>query len=120
MNFQRTSTVIGRSYENLVQSKNPHFQGKKKFTEVGLDADFHYIENEILYVIECKAYNQKRTDCIKKAIANAFCIKQEAPDCKFILYLGATPTPKTAGDKMLKAALQAGVLDRVEILPYEK
>ena len=120
MNFQRQSTQIGLSYENLVAKNNPHFNGKKKFKEVGVDADFHYMEEDTLFVVECKAYNQKRTDCIKKAIANAFCIKQENPKCKFILYLGSEPTPNLSGAKMLKAALDGGIIDGVEVLDYKK
>ena len=46
MNFQRQSTKIGMNYESLVHSQNPQFKGKKKFTEVGVDADFHYMEDD--------------------------------------------------------------------------
>ena len=120
MNFQRQSTKIGIEYETLVQTHNPHFKGKKKFTEVGVDADFHYMEDDTLFVVECKTYNQQRTDCIKKAIANAFCIKQQDSECKFILYLGVEPKPNLSGAKMLEAAIRGGIIDRVKVLPYEK
>ena len=118
--FQQQSTLIGATYEEQVFQENPHFQNKIKFKEVGVDADFHFTnDNGILNVIECKAYNQQRTDCIKKAIANAFCIKHEKPDCKFILYLGKKVKPNLSGDKMLKAAIAEGKIDEVVILPYK-
>jgi hypothetical protein len=77
-------------------------------------------------LVECKGgYNgpkkrpgAKRTDNVKKSIANAALIKAEQPDCYYVIYFSAKPKVGSYSEKMIDTALKHKIVDEVRYLAY--
>jgi hypothetical protein len=126
INFQAESTISGDDFEDkvlvdlsLLGYKN--IQQHVVIPEVGVEADFAfthydqqvYVEAKGGYQGEGKRPGAKRTDNVKKAIANAALVKSEFPDCKYVIYFSDTPVYGKSSYKMIKAAIKAGFVDQV-------
>lgn len=61
----------------------------------------------------------KRTDSVKKAIAEGTLLKQAMPDCWFTIYFSEEPANGSYSDMMIKTALAAGVVDEIKYLKYQ-
>lgn len=126
INFQAESTISGDDFEDKVY-KDLSMLGYKdikkhvQVTDVGVEADFAfkirdrqvYVEAKGGYAGKGKRPGAKRTDNVKKAIANAALVKSVYPDCKYVLYFSDTPKYGRSSHKMIKTAIKAGYVDQV-------
>lgn len=126
INFQAESTISGDDFEDKVY-KDLSMLGYKNIKkhviipEVGVEADFAfrirdrqvYVEAKGGYTGKGKRPGAKRTDNVKKAIANAALVKSIYPDCKYVLYFSDTPKHGKSSHKMIKASIRAGYVDQV-------
>lgn len=125
-NFQAESTISGDDFEDKVYidlSRSGHKDVARHviIPEVGVEADFAYMIRNTQVYVEAKGGFQgkgkrpgaKRTDNVKKAIANAALVKSEFPDVKYIIYFSDLPVHGKSSHKMLKAAVKAGFVDQV-------
>jgi hypothetical protein len=128
--FQAESKKSGDLFEDMVLedlSRN----GIKKIDkhvvlkDVGVEADFAYKDTVgRQFYIEAKGGEAKgnkrpgarRTDNVKKAIANGALIKAEYPDVNFVIYFSELPKHGSSSHKMLKNAIKAGYVDSVRYL----
>lgn len=128
--FQAESKKSGDRFEDLVLSdlKRMGFRNIKKHVvlkDIGVEADFAhkgYTGNQV-YVeakggerSESKRPGAKRTDNVKKAIANGALIKFKYPTASYVVYFSDLPKRNGASDKMLKVAIEAGYIDSVRYL----
>lgn len=128
VNFQAISKVSGQAYQDVVRL-DLETRGISKIQEnvalkdLGIEIDF--IANNKQY-IECKGgYNgkskrpgAKRTDNVKKSIANGALLKSVNPSAKYIVYFSAKPKVNSASAKMLKNALKSKVIDEIRYVGY--
>jgi hypothetical protein len=92
--------------------------------ETGCEVDFAYDHRGTQVYVEAKGGLQgekkrpgaKRTDNVKKAIANAALIKSLNPDTQYIVYFSDLPKHGSSSHKMLKTAIRAGFIDSVRYL----
>ena len=93
--------------------------------DIGVEADFahkDYIGQQVY--IEAKGGEAgskkrpgaKRTDNVKKAIANGALIKAVYPEIKFVVYFSDLPKHGSSSHKMIKNAIRAGYIDSVRYL----
>lgn len=61
----------------------------------------------------------KRTDSVKKALADGTLLKVTHPDCRFVLYFSEPPKEGSSSDKMIRTALDSGIVDEVHYVGYE-
>jgi hypothetical protein len=128
-NFQAESKHSGDLFESQVLEDLNRFgqQDIKKnvvVKEVGCEVDFAYNFRGIQVYVEAKGGLQgegkrpgaKRTDNVKKAIANAALIKSRYPETQYIVYFSDLPKYGSSSHKMLKAAVRAGFIDNVRYL----
>lgn len=126
INFQAESTQSGDDFEELVLTDLQRFndteiQRHVIIDEVGVEADFAYKLKDVQVYVEAKGGNQgqgkrpgaKRTDNVKKAIANAALVKSVFPDVKYIIYFSDLPKYGKSAHKMLNTAIRAGFVDQV-------
>lgn len=132
-NFQAESKQSGDDFEDLVLKdlKRSNFQNIQRhiiIEEVGVEADFAYKFRNTQVYIEAKGGHQgpgkrpgaKRTDSVKKAIANAALVKSVYPNSKYIIYFSDLPKHGNSSHKMLNAAVMAGFVDQViYLIPIE-
>jgi len=132
MNFQSESKKSGNDFEEQVLTDLQRSNIKKikrhvRIDEVGVEADFAYKLHGTQVYVEAKGGKAgkgkrpgaKRTDNVKKAIANAALVKSLYPESKYVLYFSDLPTHKRASHKMLKAAIRAGFVDQIiYLIPY--
>lgn len=128
--FQAESKKSGDIFEDLV-FEDLSRTGVKKISkhvvlqDVGVEADFAY--KDIVgrqFYIEAKGGESKgnkrpgarRTDNVKKAIANGALIKAFYPDAQFVIYFSELPKHGSSSYKMIKNAIQAGYVDAVRYL----
>ena len=129
MNFQAESKKTGDIFEDivmedLVRSKRDNIQKHVIIDAVGVEADFAYTEGDIQVYVEAKGGSDgkgkrpgaKRTDNVKKAIANAALVKAVYPDCKYVLYFSDLPNHGKSAYKMLKTSVKAGYVDKIVYL----
>lgn len=129
MNFQAESTYSGDIFEDKVLVDLTRFGHKDIKQHVivpdtGCEADFAYMHYGTTVYVEAKGGLQgekkrpgaKRTDNVKKAIANAAIIKSLYPETQYIVYFSDLPKYGSASHKMLKAAVRAGYIDAVRYL----
>lgn len=125
-NFQAESTISGDDFEDKVyidlsRSGYKDVSRHVLIPEVGVEADFAYMVRDTQVYVEAKGGFQgkgkrpgaKRTDNVKKAIANAALVKSEFPDVKYVIYFSDLPVHGKSSHKMLKAAVKAGFVDQV-------
>jgi len=122
INFQSESKQSGDHFEDVVMSElvtNGYVFIKKNvyIKEAGIEIDFvadgHYIEAKGGYDGNKKRPGAKRTDSVKKAIANGTLLKAVKPDAHYMVYFSAKPVPESSSDVMIKVALENKIIDEV-------
>ena len=129
MNFQAESTKSGDEFEDLVLEdlKRSGYQDIKKHVvlkDLGIEVDFTYKTTCDTVYIEAKGGERgekkrpgaKRTDNVKKAIANGALIKADDPKIKYIVYFSDLPKHGSSSHKMIKKAIAAGYVDAFKYL----
>lgn len=129
-NFQAESKKSGDTFENKVHKLIKNEEGTTSITKdykvdgIGVEVDF-FVESTIANkYIECKGGNEgpgkrpgaKRTDNVKKAIANGALLKATNPEAYYIVYFSSKPVPNTSAEEMINTALAAGFVDEVHYL----
>ena len=128
-NFQAESKHSGDLFESQVLEDLGRFgqQDIKKnvvVKDVGCEVDFAYDFRGTQVYVEAKGGLQgegkrpgaKRTDNVKKAIANAALIKSRYPETQYIVYFSDLPKYGSSSHKMLKTAVRAGFIDSVRYI----
>jgi hypothetical protein len=129
INFQSESKRSGDEFESKVLTDLSRF-GCTDITknvliaETGCEVDFAYDFRGVQVYVEAKGGLQgegkrpgaKRTDNVKKAIANAALIKSMYPETQYIVYFSDLPKYGSSSHKMLKTAVRAGFIDSVRYL----
>jgi hypothetical protein len=120
--FQSESKKSGDDFEETVYEEliiNGYSSIHKNFfvQEAGVEVDFladgHYIEAKGGYEGDKKRPGAKRTDSVKKAIANGALIKAVMPDAHYLVYFSSKPIPGSSSDIMIKTALKANIINDV-------
>ena len=125
--FQSVSKKTGDEYEAIVEmdliDRGLTIHHKNFYVEgTGCEVDFVAgSPNSRLEYVEAKGGQRglkkrpgaKRTDNVKKAIANAALIKALDPSIYYVVYFSSTPKPNSYSDQMIKLALQKGILNEV-------
>ena len=128
--FQAESKKSGDLFEDMVLEDLSRTGIKKidkhvVLQDVGVEADFAYKDMVgRQFYIEAKGGESggtkrpgaRRTDNVKKAIANGALIKAEYPDVNFVIYFSELPKHGSSSHKMLKNAIKAGYVDSVRYL----
>ena len=124
-NFQAESKKSGDDFEalvlqDLVSRGVTDIEKNVYMPETGCEVDF--LAKGLRYeYVECKGGKQgdnkrpgaKRTDNVKKAIANGALIKSCYPNAKFIIYFSDMPKRGSSSDKMIREAIKANYIDTV-------
>jgi hypothetical protein len=129
MNFQAESKKSGDEFEDMVLEdlENSGYKDIKKhiiLKDLGIEVDFAYRTSSSQVYVEAKGGEAgekkrpgaKRTDNVKKAIANGALIKSEYPDIKYIVYFSDLPKFGSSSHKMMKKAIVAGYVDAFKYL----
>ena len=129
MNFQSESKKSGDEFESIVYADlvSRGFTKIDKnyvFENIGCEVDFR-AHGETFEYVECKGGKDgdnkrpgaKRTDNVKKAIANGALIKL-SHTLKYVVYFSAKPDPGSYSDKMIKTALKNKIIDEVRYIDY--
>ena len=129
MNFQSESKKSGDEFESIVYADlvSRGFTKIEKnyvFENIGCEVDFR-AHGETFEYVECKGGKDgdnkrpgaKRTDNVKKAIANGALIKL-SHTLKYVVYFSAKPDPGSYSDKMIKTALKNKIIDEVRYIDY--
>jgi len=120
--FQSESKKSGDHFEETVYQEliiNGYSIIHKNFfiQEAGVEVDFladgHFVEAKGGYEGDKKRPGAKRTDNVKKAIANGALIKAVIPDAHYMVYFSSTPVAGSSSDIMIKTALKAKIIDVV-------
>lgn len=128
INFQSESKKSGDDFEALVL-KDLESRG---FLEIekniymaatGCEVDF-LAKGERYEYVECKGGKQgdgkrpgaKRTDNVKKAIANGSLMKKVYETMYYVVYFSDTPDPGSYSDEMINIALKYNIIDEVRYL----
>ena len=127
MNFQSESKKSGDEFESIVYADlvSRGFAKIDKnyvFDSIGCEVDFR-AHGDVFEYVECKGGKDgenkrpgaKRTDNVKKAIANGALIKL-SNTLKYIVYFSAKPEPGSYSDKMIKTALKNKIIDEVRYI----
>lgn len=128
INFQSESKKSGDEFEELVYAdlvargfddieRNYYFSG------TGCEVDFRAHGEKLFEYVEAKGGNSgngkrpgaKRTDNVKKAIANASLIKT-FNDIYYVVYFSDTPEPGSYSDQMINLALKYKIVDEVRYI----
>lgn len=132
INFQSISKISGDAYQETVKLdlwSRGYIQidADVEIEGTGCEVDFlaHGPDGSEL-LVECKGgYNgpkkrpgAKRTDNVKKSIANAALIKAELPDCHYVVYFSARPKDGSYSAKMIDTALKHKIVDEVRYVSY--
>jgi hypothetical protein len=130
MNFQAESKKSGDEFEEIVledlkRSGHEDVARHIILKDLGIEVDFSYktVNNTTIYVEakggetgEKKRPGAKRTDNVKKAIANGALIKAFYPEIQYIVYFSDLPKYGSASHKMIKKAVAAGYVDAFKYL----
>ena len=128
LNFQSESKKSGDDFESLVLQDlyNRGFTTIKKnvyMAHTGCEVDF-VAQGERFEYVECKGGKEgekkrpgaKRTDNVKKAIANGSIMKKVYDSMYYVVYFSDTPEPGSYSDEMLNIALKYKIIDEVRYL----
>jgi hypothetical protein len=126
VDFQSESKKSGDDFENRVL-KDLSDRGFKNIKQnvfmagSGCEVDFvadnqEYVEAKGGYVGEGKRPGAKRTDNVKKAVANASLIKVHYPDIYYVAYFSSKPKSGNSSYQMIETALQGGIIDEVRYI----
>lgn len=132
INFQSMSKLSGDAYQDVVklhlEDKGYYDIQKDVYIKgTGCEVDFvasnpHlgtiYVECKGGYNGEKKRPGAKRTDNVKKSIANAALIKALHPDYHYVIYFSSKPNPGSYSQEMLRTALKFGIVNEVIYLAY--
>lgn len=127
MNFQSESKKTGDDYERVVWADlvNRGFLTIEEniyMPETGCEVDFiAWTSDGPKEWVEAKGGQKgfkkrpgaKRTDNVKKAIANASLIKAVYPKIYYVVYFSAKPKPGSYSDQMINTSLKYGIVDEV-------
>lgn len=80
---------------------------------------FEYVEAKGGNVGDGKRPGAKRTDNVKKAIANGALIKT-SNDIYYVVYFSSKPEPGSYSDQMIKTALKHKIINEVRYLEREE
>jgi hypothetical protein len=129
MNFQAESKKSGDHFEDIVLEdlkRSGHKDIKQHIIlkDLGIEVDFAYQTNYSQVYVEAKGGETgekkrpgaKRTDSVKKAIANGALIKSAYPDIQYIVYFSDLPKFGSSSHKMIKGAVKAGYVDSFRYL----
>ena len=122
MSFQAESKKSGGDFEDKVFGelttlgfidiqKNVFIPGAG--VEIDFLADGKYIEAKGGYDGDKKRPGAKRTDSVKKAIANGALLKAVNPDAHYTVYFSSKPREGGSSDQMINTALRANLIDEV-------
>lgn len=120
--FQSDSKKSGDAFEDIVMSElgiNGYEIIRKNvyIPEAGVEVDFmadeHFIEAKGGNDGNKKRPGAKRTDSVKKAIANGALIKAVKPDAHYKVYFSSRPKPGSSSDVMLQVAQKYNIIDDV-------
>jgi hypothetical protein len=127
MNFQSESKKSGDEFESIVYTDliSRGFTKIDKnyvFENIGCEVDFR-AHGDMFEYVECKGGKDgdgkrpgaKRTDNVKKAIANGALIKI-SNTLRYVVYFSAKPEPGSYSDKMIQVALKNKIIDEVRYL----
>jgi len=128
MNFQSESKKSGDDFEALVLEdlRQRGFVDIKKnvyMENTGCEVDFLAKGDRYEY-IECKGGKEgdgkrpgaKRTDSVKKAIANGSIMKKVYESMYYVVYFSDTPDAGSYSDQMISVALKHKIIDEVRYL----
>ena len=126
INFQSESKKSGdefeeKVYSDLVARGFNLIQSSVYIPGTGCEVDF--IADGLEYV-EAKGGNEgkkkrpgaKRTDNVKKAIANAALIKTIMPEIYYIVYFSSEPKNNSYSDEMINLALSTKIINEVRYI----
>lgn len=129
MNFQAESKKSGDHFEDMVledleRSGHKDIQKHIVLKDLGIEVDFAYDTRTSKVYVEAKGGEvgdkkrpgAKRTDNVKKAIANGALIKSAYPDIQYIVYFSDLPKHGSSSHKMMKNAVRAGFVDSFKYL----
>lgn len=142
-NFNANCLNDGREFENVVIAheilrNNSHIVSRDlSIPECGIEMDIvmdvplhdmcgKYIKTLRKYAQvkggkpgEGKRPGAKRTDSVKKAIADGFLLKATKPDSWYTVYFSEEPKQGSYSEAMINTAVLAGVIDEVCYIGYE-
>jgi hypothetical protein len=129
MNFQSESKKSGDEFEgivykDLISRGFTHIEKNYVFESIGCEVDFR-AHGDIFEYVECKGGRDgenkrpgaKRTDNVKKAIANGALIKL-SNTLRYVVYFSARPEPGSYSEKMINSALKNKIIDEVRYIDY--
>ena len=133
-NFQAESSKAGNEFESAVAEELSALYdldddeiAKITLPDLGIELDYFILTDD---GVECgeakggrpgpnKRPGAKRTDNVKKAIANGAILQHVFPDLKYVVYFSAEPNEGSSSQQMILHALDAGFIDEVRYLnPY--
>jgi hypothetical protein len=128
--FQSESKRSGDVFESVVK-EDLKSRGFKTITEnvlmpgTGCEVDFvadnkEYVEAKGGKGGAGKRPGAKRTDNVKKAIANAALIKCIYPEIYYVVYFSAKPDPGSYSEQMISTALDFNLIDEVRYISGNK
>lgn len=126
VNFQSESKKSGNDFEDMVLKdlSDRGFINIKQNVFIpgaGCEVDFladnkEYVEAKGGYDGGKKRPGAKRTDNVKKAIANAALIKIHHPDIYFVAYFSSRPKKGGSSDQMIQTALDGNLFNEVRYI----
>ena len=128
MNFQSESKRSGDKFEDLVlldlEARGFNKIDKNVYMpRTGCEVDFvahgdrfEYVEYKGGLEGEKKRPGAKRTDNVKKAVANGSIMKKVYEEMYYVVYFSDTPEPGSYSDEMIHIALKYGIIDEVRYL----
>jgi hypothetical protein len=130
MKFQSESKKSGDRFESVVLKDliDRGFETiKQNVTIIGTGCEIDFLAGNKEYV-EAKGGDEgskkrpgaKRTDNVKKAIANASLIKCRYPNIYYVIYFSSRAEPKSYSQEMLDTALEFGIVDEVRYIENTK
>jgi hypothetical protein len=134
VNFQAESKISGDAfesdvYQDLVDREFDEIQSNVYIPGAGCEVDFIAVNNiwDRIEYVEAKGGldginkrpGAKRTDNVKKAIANGALIKSVRPEVYYVVYFSSTPSEGYAAE-MINTALKYNLIDEVRYLTIPK
>jgi hypothetical protein len=133
-NFNSFCRRDGREYEDVViaheilKNKSEVLSRNTLIPGTGVEMDVILIapnQNLVKFVQakggkpgEGKRPGAKRTDNVKKAIADGALLKSLIPESVYSVYFSEEPNKGSQSDVMIEAALNAGIIDEVTFMGY--
>ena len=123
--FQAESVLTGGHFElnvfnHLVINRYTDIRKNVFIPGAGVEIDFvsgnNYFEAKGGLKGDKKRPGAKRTDNVKKAIANGALLKAVKPEAHYTVYFSAKPEPESSSDIMLNTALRCNIIDKVVYL----